>query len=73
MNKSAIRLLVLAMFATTIAAVPVLVPAKAATDGSATKKKHKRATSAGSEAQTPRTSTQSPPNMSEDPNRRVSY
>ena len=73
MNKSAIRLLVLVMFATAAAVIPTLAPAKAATDGSTTKKKHKRANSAGSEAQTPRTSSQAPPNMSEDPNRRVGY
>ena len=73
MNKSAIRLLVLAMFSTAVAAVPTLAPAKAATDGSATKKKHKRVSPAGSEAQTPRTSSQVPPNMSEDPSRRVGY
>ena len=75
MNKSAIRLLVLAMFATAVAAVPTLGPAKAATDGNTTKKKHKRASSAGSEAQAPRTSSQpqSPPNMADDPSRRVGY
>jgi hypothetical protein len=73
MNKSAIRLLVLVMFATAVAAVPTLVPAKAATDGNITKKKHKRASSAGSEAQAPRTSSQIPPNMADDPNRRVGY
>ena len=72
MNKSAIRLLVLAMFATAVAVVPTLVPAKAATDGS-TKKKHKRASSTGSEAQAPRTSSQAPPNIADDPNRRVGY
>ena len=71
MNKSAIRLLVLAMFATTVTAVPMVTPAKAAT---AAKKKQKRTNAAGSEAQTPRTSSsQYPPNMAEDPSRRVSY
>jgi hypothetical protein len=72
MNKTAIRLLVLAMFATAAAVVPTLGPAKAATDGS-TKKKHKRVTPAGSEAQAPRTSSQYPPNMADDPNRKISY
>jgi hypothetical protein len=70
MNKSAIRLLVLAMFATTVTAVPMVTPAKAAT---AAKKKHRKTSGAGSEAQAPRTSSQNPPNMADDPSRRVSY
>ena len=74
MNKSAIRLLMLAMFATASVAVPVTTPAKAATDGNtAVKKKHKKTTPAGTEMQTPRTSSQSPPNMSDDPSRKISY
>ncbi len=73
MNKSAIRLLVLALFATATAAVPMVTPAKAATDGtSAAKKKHKRTSHAGSEAQAPKGSSQIP-NMADDPNRKVSY
>ena len=73
MNKSAIRLLVLAMFATATAAIPMAVPAKAATDGnSAVKKKHKRTSHAGNEAQAPRGSSQIP-NMADDPSRKVSY
>jgi hypothetical protein len=74
MNKLAIRLLTLVMFAMTSTAVSMVVPAKAATDGTTTvKKKHKKMSPAGSEAQTPRTSSQYPPNMSEDPARRVGY
>jgi hypothetical protein len=74
MNKSAIRLLMLAVFAIASAAVPVTTPAKAATDGStAVKKKHKKTSSAGTEAQTPKTSSQYPPNMSDDPSRKISY
>jgi hypothetical protein len=73
MSKAAIRLLMIAMFAMASAAVPVVVPAKAATDGKAVKKKHKRTNSAGSEAQTPRTSSQYPTNMSDDPSRKVGY
>ena len=73
MNKSAIRLLMLAMLATTTSAVPLVVPAKAATDGnSAVKKKHKRASHSASEAQAPKNSSDIP-NMSDDPNRRMSY
>jgi hypothetical protein len=73
MNKSAIRLLVLAMFATATAAVPMVTPAKAATDGNAAvKKKHKGMSHTGSEAQAPRSSSQIP-NMADDPNRKVSY
>jgi hypothetical protein len=74
MNKSAIRLLMLVMFAIASAAVPVVVPAKAATDGNTSvKKKHKKMSPAGTEAQTPRTSSQYPPNMSDDPSRKISY
>lgn len=73
MNKSAIRLLVLAMFATATAAVPMVAPARAATDGNAAvKKKHKKMSHVGSEAQAPRGSSQIP-NMADDPNRKVSY
>ena len=71
MHKSAIRLLTIAMFAVAIAAVPVTTPAKAATDGStAVKKKHKKMSPA---AQTPKTSSQYPPNMNDDPSRKISY
>jgi hypothetical protein len=74
MNKSAIRLLMLVMFAIASAAVPVVGPAKAAADGStAVKKKHKKMSPAGTGAQTPRTSSQYPPNMSDDPSRKISY
>ena len=73
MNKSAIRLLVLATFATATAVVPIMTLAKAATDGnSAVKKKHKRTSHAGSESQAPSASSQIP-NMADDPNRKVSY
>jgi hypothetical protein len=74
MNKSAIRLLMIAMFAIASAAVPLVVPAKAATDGStAVKKKHKKMNSARIETQTPKTSSQYPTNMSDDPSRKVGY
>jgi hypothetical protein len=73
MNESAIRLLVLALFAIATAAIPMAAPAKAATDGnSAVKKQHKRNSHAGSEAQAPKGSSQIP-NMADDPNRRISY
>jgi hypothetical protein len=73
MHKSAIRLLTIAMFAVASAAVPVTTAAKAATDGTVVKKKHKKTSSAGTEAQTPKTSSQYPPNMSDDPSRKISY
>jgi hypothetical protein len=74
MNKSAIRLLMLVMFAMTSLAVPMVVPAKAATDGSTpAKKKHKKMNSTSGQMQAPMTSSQSPPNMADDPSRRVSY
>jgi len=74
MHKSAIRLLMIAMFAVASAAVPAVGPVKAATDGSASvKKKHKKMSPARTEAQTPRTSSQYPTNMSDDPSRKVGY
>jgi hypothetical protein len=74
MHKSAIRLLTIAMFAIASAAVPLTTPAKAATDGStAVKKKHKKMSPAGTEAQAPKTSSQYPPNMNDDPSRKISY
>jgi hypothetical protein len=73
MNKSAIRLAVLALFAMATAAVPMVSSAKAAADGTSTvKKKHKKTNHAGSEAQAPKGASQIP-NMADDPNRRMSY
>jgi hypothetical protein len=37
------------------------------------KKKHKKMSPAGTEAQTPKTSSQYPPNMNDDPSRKISY
>lgn len=72
MTKLAIRLSMLVLFAVALEAAPMIAPANAATDEStAVKKKHKKTSPAGT--QTPTTSTQYPPNMSDDPNRRVGY
>ena len=73
MNRFAVRLLTIAMFAVASAAIPLVVPAKAATDGTAAKKKHKKMSPAGTEAQTPKTSSQYPANMNDDPARKVGY
>ena len=74
MNKSAIRLLTLAMFAMTSAALPLFAPAKAATENSTTvKKKHKKTSSDGGQMRAPTTSSQYPPNMADDPSRKISY
>jgi hypothetical protein len=74
MTRFAVRLLTLGFVATALGAVPMIAPAKAATDASsAVKKKHRKISPAGSEAQAPKSSSQYPPNMSEDPSRRVSY
>jgi len=72
MSKFTIRLLTLAIFATAVAAVPMLTPAKAATSNSETKKKHKKISPNGA-AEAPRSSTQYPPNMSDDPGRKVAW
>ena len=74
MSKSAIRLLMIAIFAMASAAVPAVVPAKAATDGStAVKKKHKKMNSSAGQMHAPVTSSQAPPNMADDPSRKISY
>ena len=74
MNKSAIRLLTLAMFAMTSAALPLIAPAKAATEnGTTVKKKHKKTSSDGGQMRAPTTSSQYPPNMADDPSRKISY
>jgi hypothetical protein len=72
MPRFAIRLLTLSLFAAALGAVPMTAPAKAATDTStAVKKKHKKINPTGAQAQTP--ATQYPRNMSDDPERKVSY
>jgi Ni/Co efflux regulator RcnB len=74
MTRFAIRLLTLALFGLASLATPMTTPAKAATDGSTTaKKKHKKTTVTGRQMQAPATSSQSPPNMSDDPSRKISY
>lgn len=76
MTRFAIRLLTLALFAVASIAVPMITPAKAATDGSTSaKKKHKKTAATGRhmQMQPPPASSQSPSNMSDDPSRKVSY
>jgi hypothetical protein len=74
MTKLAIRLLTLAAFAMTSLAAPMVAPAKAATDGSTpAKKKHKKMNSTAGQMRAPVTSSQAPPNMADDPSRKVSY
>ncbi len=74
MTRFAIRLLTLAAFAMTSLAAPMVAPVKAATDGSApAKKKHKRVDSASGQVRAPATSSQYPPNLADDPSRKVSY
>jgi hypothetical protein len=76
MRKFAVRLLTLAMFTMASAAVYMVAPAKAATEnGTTVKKKHKKArvNSESGQMRAPATSSQYPSNMSDDPNRKVSY
>lgn len=76
MHKFAIRLLTLAMFAMASAAVYMVAPAKAAAEnGTTVKKKHKKTTvhSENGQMRAPATSSQYPSNMSDDPNRKISY
>jgi len=74
MNKFAPRLLTLAMFAMASTAVYVVAPAKAATENSTTvKKKHKKVHSESGQMRAPATASQAPHNMSDDPERKISY
>jgi hypothetical protein len=74
MNKSAIRLSTLVMFAMASAAVPMIAPAKAAAEDSTTvKKKQKKVNPESGQVRAPTTSSQYPPNMADDPNRKISY
>jgi hypothetical protein len=73
MGKFAIRILTLAILATAVAAAPMLTPAKAATSNTESKKKHKKMSPRSSTFEAPRASTQYPPNMSDDPGRKVAW
>ena len=74
MNTFAIRLLTLALFAVSSAAIPMIVPSKAAAATHKTKK-HKAAKSSGGMTQSGSSGStgQSPPNMADDPSRKVGY
>jgi len=64
--------LTLAIYATALAAAPMVTPSKAAAETStAVKKKHKKTNPRSSYIEAPRNSTQAPPNMSDDPARKV--
>ena len=70
MRKFAIRLLTLAVYATAAVAVPLVAPARAATEGTHAKKKHQKTRPASSSA-APRISNETPRNYSDDPDRRA--
>jgi hypothetical protein len=70
MRKFAIRLLTLAVYATTSLAVPLVAPAMAATEGTHAKKRHQKIRPASSSA-APRISNEIPRNYSDDPDRRA--
>jgi hypothetical protein len=71
MNKFAIRLLTLAVYVAAAAAVPMIVPSKAAAETSKATKKHKAAKTSGTTQS--RSTEQAPPNMADDPSRKISY
>jgi hypothetical protein len=75
MSRFAVRLLTLAVYATALAAVPMVTPSKAAAESSkAVKNSKKIHRSSGIDA--PRPSSQARPNASnpyDDPDRKVSY
>ncbi|MGC1559764.1 MAG: hypothetical protein WA820_07955 [Bradyrhizobium sp.] len=70
MRKFAIRLLTLALYATASVAIPLVAPARAATEGTHTKKKHQKIRPASSST-APRISNETPRNYSDDPDRRA--
>ena len=69
MTRITLRLLILTVFAVGSAAVPIVAPAKAATDGTV-KKKHKRAHPASAQMRAP-AATSYPRDYSEDPDRKA--
>jgi hypothetical protein len=74
MSRFAVRLLTLAVYATALAAVPMVTPSKAAAESSKAVKNRKKIHSSGIDA--PRPSSQARPNASnpyDDPDRKVSY
>ena len=71
MSKFAIRLLTLAIYVTASAAVPMVTLTEAAAATSKATKKH-RAAKTSSSTQS-RSTEQAPPNLADDPDRKVSY
>ena len=74
MNKFAIRLLTLTIYATAVVAVPTITPVRAAADGGQHVKKHKK-THISPSVGAPKASNQAPyyANPSDNPDRKVSY
>jgi hypothetical protein len=74
MNKSASQLFTLAMFAIASFVIPLVAPTKAVAETTKAAKKHRKTTSEnGQQMRAPTTSSQYPPNMADDPNRKISY
>jgi len=71
MNKLAIRLLTLSIYAVASVTIPMVVPSKAYAETSKATKKHKAPKTSG--ITQPRSAEQAPPNLADDPARRVSY
>jgi hypothetical protein len=75
MGKATIRLLMLAICAAALAAVPIATPAKAAADGSPQTKKHRKIHKS-LHVEQPKSSSQAQPyyaNPADNPDRKVSY
>lgn len=70
MGKSAIRLLTMAIYATTLAAVPAVTSAKAATENGKHMKRHKTIHHSASVG-APKSSTPAWPSMYDDPDRKA--
>jgi len=71
MRQFEIRLLTLAMYATALAAVSFATPAEAAVDSGKVTKRHAKRSHSSTHVEAPRSYHEVPPNMSDDPARKV--
>ncbi len=71
MRQFAIRLLMLAMYATALTAVSFATPAEAATDSGKVTKRHIKRSHGSNHVEAPRSYPEVPRNMSDDPARKV--
>lgn len=71
MRQFAIRLLTLAMYTTALATASFATPAEAAADNAKETKRHMRKNHSSTRVEAPRSRLEVPPNMADDPARKV--